>query len=312
MNNKISIIVPIYKTEKYLKKCINSVLQQDYKDFELILINDGSPDGSEQICKYFESNDSRIIYLYQENKGVSEARNYGIKVSNGKYITFVDSDDYLEYNHLSTLYSLIQKSKTDLVSLSYCSHNQEREYLYNRDETFEAMISNDDFGVAIHNKLFKTDIIKMNKLKFNSSLKIAEDFDFMIKYIVYISSSVFFKHKSTYIKVDSENNSAILTNYNEKLNGLIYCKELINNDLFKNNAVMKNALTIREFRICSGSYFFHPEKNMTQYTKFIKEFLKENYYFCITSNKVELKYKILSTLLLINPKIIYYIRKIIK
>ena len=91
----ISVIVPVYNAEKYLKKCLDSLVNQSYKDLEIILVNDGSQDGSEKICKDYEEKDSRIILINKNNGGPSSARNSGIEKANGEYLSFIDSDDYL-------------------------------------------------------------------------------------------------------------------------------------------------------------------------------------------------------------------------
>ena len=91
----ISVIVPVYKTEKFLSDCIKSILNQTYHDLEVILVNDGSPDSSGQICEEYAKKDSRIKVIHQENAGVASARNTGLNLAAGEYITFVDSDDYI-------------------------------------------------------------------------------------------------------------------------------------------------------------------------------------------------------------------------
>lgn len=102
---KISIIVPVYNTEKYLKKCLDSLINQTLKDIEIICINDGSPDNSLKILKEYEKKDKRIKIIDQENQGVSVARNNGIKIANGEYIGFVDSDDYVDLDFYEKLYN---------------------------------------------------------------------------------------------------------------------------------------------------------------------------------------------------------------
>lgn len=96
INPKISIIIPVYKVEKYLRKCINSVLSQDYKNIEIILVDDGSPDNCGNICDEYAQTDSRIIVIHKENGGLSSARNAGLDIASGDYVGFVDSDDYIE------------------------------------------------------------------------------------------------------------------------------------------------------------------------------------------------------------------------
>ena len=92
----VSIIVPIYNTEKYLRKCVDSILKQTYENLEVILVNDGSPDNSLEICREYERLDSRVKVINKKNGGLSSARNAGLEICTGKYITFVDSDDYLK------------------------------------------------------------------------------------------------------------------------------------------------------------------------------------------------------------------------
>ena len=103
---KISVIVPVYRVEKYLRRCIESIINQDYSNLEIILVDDGSDDSSPQICDYYEKIDSRIIVIHQRNGGLSCARNRGLEVATGDYIGFVDSDDYIERNMYSTLLEL--------------------------------------------------------------------------------------------------------------------------------------------------------------------------------------------------------------
>src|SRR5690606_39722826 len=100
---KVSIIVPIFNVEKYLKRCIDSLINQSYKKIEIILINDGSEDNSATICKQYAATYQQIVYIEQENQGLSGARNTGIKNSTGEYILFVDSDDYIELDAVEIL-----------------------------------------------------------------------------------------------------------------------------------------------------------------------------------------------------------------
>lgn len=116
----ISIVVPIYNVENYLEKCIQSILKQSFNDFELILVNDGSTDGSEKICNYYKELDSRIIYIYKENGGLSSARNIGIKNSTGNYITFIDSDDYISEEYLEVLYNSLLTNDADISVGRHC------------------------------------------------------------------------------------------------------------------------------------------------------------------------------------------------
>ena len=133
MDHKISIIVPVYNVEKYLKRCINSILNQTFKNFELILVNDGSTDNSLNICKNYKEKDGRIQLISQTNKGLSAARNTGLKYAKGKYVCFVDSDDFIEKEYLSLLLSNIEKYNSDIAMCEYYLTNEEgRKYSISR------------------------------------------------------------------------------------------------------------------------------------------------------------------------------------
>ena len=109
MKDLISVIIPVYKVEEYINRCIDSVINQTYKNLEIILVDDGSPDGCPKICDEYAKKDSRIRVIHKQNGGLSDARNVGIDNANGKYITFIDSDDFVEKNYISILYESLKK-----------------------------------------------------------------------------------------------------------------------------------------------------------------------------------------------------------
>lgn len=121
----VSVIVPVYKVEKYLSICIESILNQTFKDFELILVDDGSPDNCGKICDFYALKDSRIRTFHKENGGLSDARNFGIDVACGEYVTFIDSDDFVDSKYLEILYSICLKESADIsvCSLARCDED---------------------------------------------------------------------------------------------------------------------------------------------------------------------------------------------
>lgn len=123
----ISIIVPVYNTSAYLRRCMKSLLNQTYQNFEIILINDGSTDGSGLLCEEYAESDQRIRLIHQENAGPSAARNRGIELASGDYITFVDSDDFVEPNYLERLYQTAKTNDTDIAICNFNSFNEERQ-----------------------------------------------------------------------------------------------------------------------------------------------------------------------------------------
>ncbi len=110
----ISAIVPVYNVEKYLYRCVDSILKQTYENFELILIDDGSPDNCSQMCDELSEKDSRIKVIHQENQGLSAARNSGIKIAKGNYLTFIDSDDWISNTMFEDLINLIKEKNADI------------------------------------------------------------------------------------------------------------------------------------------------------------------------------------------------------
>lgn len=124
-NPQISVIVPVYNVQNFLEKCINSILSQTYKDFELLLIDDGSTDNSAVICKAAGALDGRIKYYYKENGGLSDARNFGLRHIHGKYVTFIDSDDWVEKSYLDYLYKSITAEDSDISTCIFMLCSEE-------------------------------------------------------------------------------------------------------------------------------------------------------------------------------------------
>lgn len=190
----ISVIIPVYNAEKYIKKCVESVMKQTYYDIEIILVNDGSTDGSENICKEMLQKDKRIRIFHQENLGVSVARNRGIEESQGEYLIFADSDDYLKENMIEVLYRNIQMQNADYVICDYITvrENQfiESEKIvpyknYNGAEIKEVianMIGGGKLFSSVWRGLYKTDVIKDNCIQFKE-MKFAEDMIFNLEYL---------------------------------------------------------------------------------------------------------------------------------
>ncbi len=165
---KLSIIVPVYKAEKYISRCVDSILAQTFKDFELILIDDGSPDNSGNICDEYAEKDNRIKVIHQQNKGCSAARNAGIKQAQGEYIGFVDSDDWINSLMYEKLLEILEKYDADIVKSGFDltdgkdSHSYE---LFDKSLTVEEENILDYYymgakGSVIWNAVYKAEIVK--------------------------------------------------------------------------------------------------------------------------------------------------------
>ena len=149
----ISVIVPVYNVEKYLGKCIDSVLAQSFRDFEVILVDDGSTDGSGSICDEYSNLDNRIKVIHKVNGGIVSARKAGFKVSNGKYIANIDSDDWLEPNHLQTLYDAIKYNKADIAQNDYYI-NEDKECVNKPSSIIPNIVVLDCLDGSIHSGLW--------------------------------------------------------------------------------------------------------------------------------------------------------------
>ena len=209
--SKISVIIPIYNVEKYLDKCINSVVSQTYTNLEIILVNDGSIDNSRKICDEWASKDKRIIVINQINKGVSVARNKGLEKSSGEYVAFVDADDYLEKNMIKKLYINMIKNNTDLSICSFFYYEIETRKLI-QAKTNSSLLNMtklefldnlyyEYYKGYLFNKLFINDIIHTNKIKFDENKKICEDLIFILQYISKCNNNISYTTEPLYYYV---------------------------------------------------------------------------------------------------------------
>ena len=159
MDDKITVIVPVYNVENYLRKCLDSIIAQTYKNIEIIVVNDGSTDASGEICKEFSGMDHRIIYIEQENAGLSAARNTGLNNMSGDYVTFVDSDDWIEQDYIETLYKKIVEYQADISVGNYYSYNEDEETYYFHiygDSYYEKVYDN----ISIFENLYESQEMK--------------------------------------------------------------------------------------------------------------------------------------------------------
>jgi len=167
-NSKVSIIVPVYNVKDYLCRCIDSILKQTYENLEIILVDDGSNDGSSNLCDMYKKKDHRILVIHKENGGLSDARNAGIKQSTGRFIMFIDSDDYVDENIVNTLYNNILSTGSDISICSYYSvknglksspHFSKKEFVVKDKDKFYNLY-NEYSGVTVSScmKLYKSEI----------------------------------------------------------------------------------------------------------------------------------------------------------
>ena len=191
---QISVIVPVYNVEKYLSRCIESILSQTFTDFELLLIDDGSTDRSGEICDEYAKKDTRIRVFHTKNRGVSAARNLGLDNAKGEWISFVDSDDWVECNHFQSFVSQFNDNvdlciNSFIANLSYGAKSFHYPNLITKNkihsiEIFFTILQ--PHSQFLWNKIFKKEIIKNHNIQFNTKLNLGEDNVFILEYINYV------------------------------------------------------------------------------------------------------------------------------
>ncbi len=201
----VSVIIPAYNMEKYIGRCLSSVIAQTYSDLEIIVVDDGSSDNTYDIAKEYSEKDKRVFIYHKENGGVSSARNFGIEKATGEYIFFFDPDDLLEKDCIEVLVSAMEGSEADFVS---CQHSRwddtgaklEDFNFITGDKIFASDNDRVDFfvrellnyhvGFEVWNKLYRTGIIMDNDVRFSDTCKIGEDLSFNIKYMMHVSRMI--------------------------------------------------------------------------------------------------------------------------
>ena len=236
----ISIIIPVYNVKTYLDQCISSVVAQNYSNFECMIVDDGSNDGSQDICDKWENKDNRIKVIHQKNSGVSAARNKGIELAKGEYITFIDSDDFIEDSYLFDLVSEIDK-ESDLIISGYKLYPQKEHLKYSYKKCrikIDADYTTDFIEInklsLIYGpcgKLYKKDIINKYNIRFNPNLSLGEDLFFNYEYLSHINNLVNIPN----------------INYNYRIENSESLSKKVRKDLF--DLCYKEWLTLKEFYI---------------------------------------------------------------
>ncbi|MDD3437316.1 MAG: glycosyltransferase [Candidatus Gastranaerophilales bacterium] len=194
---KVSVIITIYNMEKYLKKCLKSVINQTLKDIEIICVNDGSTDKSLKILEKYALKDSRIIIINQEHKGSAMAKNAGLKAAKGEYIGFVDADDWIDLNYYETLYNEAKKQNADLARTCYvynyfCREEKEK-VLYPiliRKYKNHELLNVNDHSVVVWNAIYRREYLQKNKIDYFDDIPGAHDFPFTARATYYSQKSI--------------------------------------------------------------------------------------------------------------------------
>lgn len=308
----VSIIVPIYNVENFLEKCIKSIIEQDYKNLEIILVDDGSPDNCPKICDNFSKIDNRIKVIHKKNAGVSMARNSGLEFANGEYVCFVDGDDYIMKDYVSYLINLISSNKTDIALTTDMFGNFDEKqtkkiesYVVSGEKATELILSY-RIPIGCYCKIFKNDFLKKNKIKFFSDLFIGEGFNFNVLAFQHSKEVAIGNRKIYYYRRD--NPTSAMTKFSiKKCENELYAIEKMKKCFILKSEIINNAWKYAKWRTHSDVYdliiLSKTEKRHVDIYKECMDIMKKGFFYslkCSTSKKDKLR----AFIMMIFPKII--------
>ena len=300
MNKKVSVIVPVYKSELFLEKCVQSILSQTYKNIELILVDDGSPDNSGKMCDNYAQKDERVIVIHKENGGTCSARNAGLECVKGQYLMFVDGDDWLTSDCIEYLMKIMQENNADM-SMTDCvftTRNMKQNAADNvvrlTPEQAACEILYVKTPVGPWNKLYSTEIIRKNNLTFSVPW-FGEGLWFSVMAAQY-SNSIAYGHRKVYVyRKNNPNSGTTVRNVQHGLNSLNnieYIKERLvikteNTENAANWHIWKNNFNLIVFIIGA-----HAQKEyQTQYKSALKN-IKRMMPSVLKNSDVNIKHKV--------------------
>ncbi len=307
----ISVIVPIYKTEKYLKKCIDSIINQSYKNLEIILVNDGSPDNALLIMSEYAKSDSRIKIINKENGGLSSARNAGLLVATGEYVTFVDSDDYLELNIYENIIKIFDSNDIDIVAMRMqvvdekyrIKANDEVDLklvgAFSGDWYFKQMCER-KMSESVGSKVFKSSVVE--GLLFNEK-RLNEDFLFLSELFLNRETKIFITNDIGY-NYYTRNNSITQSGFGKSLKDAVYNTRYIYQKCGSNqdNKCAVGALAAYQARTCIITMTQKQFKEEKEFVQLCRRTIQE-YRKCIKKSFIPFKDRLLCTFILLSPRL---------
>lgn len=311
MEDKVSIIVPIYNVEKFIRTNIESLISQTYSNIEIILIDDGSQDKSGQICDEYVEKDERIKVIHQTNKGVSNARNMGLKIAKGKYILFVDGDDYVSNDYVEYFYNLISNTNCSIgmdysfydISSSIQSQEIKTEIISSDRALIDIYI--DKINVAVWNKIYRLEFLKENRILFNDKIWYGEGMLFNIECLAN-TNEIVIGNKKVYYQVYNKNSAMRKFNIDSRYCGIesinMQRKLLNNKPQNVKDAIDYHLRCYNMSTLISILKTNSQKKYYTEYKKCIRN-LKKNYKVVMKS-PITLKRKLFYLVAMISPTLV--------
>jgi glycosyltransferase involved in cell wall biosynthesis len=318
MEPSISIIIPVYNLEQYIKRCLDSILTQTFQDFEVIIVNDGSTDNSGSICDEYAQRDNRVRVIHMENGGLSAARNEGIKIAKGEFLGFVDSDDYIEKDMYKVLYTLCHDTNSD-ISICKFSREVNGKLISEQKEVSIVEMDNDEamrqlfkgvlYRFSVCNKLFKKTCFE--HIKFPEG-RIHEDLATTYKVFANASKSVYTNYEGyVYVK---RVESILTSKFNGKrLDAFIGWNEILSFMCRNYPHLSKEFISCFAYGCVDNiHYILNQVENRNlkeEYLSVIQQLVRKFYVKIMLNNALSLKYKITITLLECSPNLLVFSSK---
>ena len=315
MDYLVSIIVPIYNCESYLNKCVNSLINQTYKNLEIILIDDGSKDNSLKLCKEYSSKDERIIVIHKENGGVSTARNMGLDNAHGQYITFVDSDDWLKYDTIEYLLNESMKNNSEITICDCVNVTGEKVKIQEKYKDNFIMENGEGIQAILYRKycsvwgqLFKREVI--DNIRFNETLSNNEDTLFLIN--VYNRANRIFQSKEIKYNYNVQSANSLTKLKSKKLIlDQLKARDYIY-DFIKQNNINEEKFNYYNFCTCYNVLMDLFSQNLYNEPK-AKECIsniKKLYLKVFKDKNINRTIKMKAILLIVCPKLLVFMKKV--
>ena len=297
----VSVIVPVYNVEKYLKKCIESIIEQDYSNLEIIIVDDGTPDNSGKIADEFAAIDNRIKVIHKENGGVASARNVGIASAKGEFILFVDSDDWISKDHVSHLMYLQSLENADMcMTTEFFTQKTDVQELKEKIETMKpedaaALLLSPKMVVGSYNKLYRRNWLEENNLRQNEKLFSGEGLHFIVtaaqhaNFVTVSNRKIYYYRRNVSESATTKFNIKMFTN-NELSLACIEREKIVSSEKFDNMlSLFKTHLMING--VISIITYSSPKQYPEEYKRWRKE-IRINRKKMVASKYVPLKSKI--------------------
>ena len=317
----ISLVVPVYNMEKLLEKCLKTLLNQETKEYEIILVDDGSTDSSPKMCdEYAKSNPDKIRVIHKENGGLSSARNAGMKIANGKYVTFPDPDDWVEKGYVNRFEQLQTEYNADLVCIGHYVNYDEREIpvdngtelkIFDKKMAQRALFMSPCINGFAWNKIFNMDIIRNYELTFLDDVGTTEDLDFVFRYLKYCNTIVFSPEDRLYHYYQREG-AATNSSFSRKNLASINTYNKIINDSNDTQLMCAAKEEICNVAINSLFLFKDAKENDDKILEYIRVNLKDNLKYYLHSKRYGNGRKIQACMANYLPDVYVVIKKMFK